>query len=121
MVESGCLLDEHLLGNLAGDYGREVFAFSLLFQSQFSQPDFVDAVPPGVISAQTLSYSSVPKGATTVAKDALGLRLLDVPLRPAGLAWGGTLMKDLSVTKLVHKHIECLLFLKTVLGIVENL
>lgn len=40
-VESGCLLDEHVLGNLAGDfYGREVFAFSLLFQSQFSQPEF---------------------------------------------------------------------------------
>lgn len=93
-MESSCLLDEHLLGNLAGDYGREVFAFSLLFQSQFSQPDLVDAVPPGVISAQTLSYSSVPKGATTVAKDALGLRLLDVPLRPAGLAWGGTLILE---------------------------
>lgn len=94
-MEPGCLLDEHfLLGNLAGDYGREVFAFSLLLQSHFSQPDFVDAAPPGVISAQTLSHSSVPEGATGVAKGALGLRSLDVPLRPAGLAWGGTLILE---------------------------
>ena len=94
-MESGCLLDEHfLLGSLAGDYGRAVSAFSLVLRSHFSQPDLVDAAPPGVISAQTLSHSSVPKGATAVAKDALGLRLLDEPLGPAGLAWGGALILE---------------------------